>query len=352
MDLSDTNHPVGFNVLDQGDPASAVDQLIDLLMHRFGASAMGVWAQEYLYHGFKTIGENPALSFVDIVTLLNPETAQEVEWVDQITRQVKDPELKRWWQRHDNRDKRSQQQRADPVLSRVWQLISRPELRYVMGQAQSSFKIADALRDNKILLVNLKGTSRDTASLAGTMMMNAIWHAAKATPKDKPTFLVLDEFADFMDLPIDTESMLAQARKHKLGMILANQHMAQLKPAVREAVLSNARNKVVLKSNADDARVLSRELLGNLDAIDFTSLQNYEAIAQVLTPIGTSSPVSLRTAAPSRPSGAARTVVNLSRQKYGRDVRAVQRDMETRHIPDPASKGRRPKIGGSGWGAA
>lgn len=32
--------------------------------------------------------------------------------------------------------------------------------------------------------------------------------------------MMLDELADFMDLPINTASMLAQARKHGLGMML------------------------------------------------------------------------------------------------------------------------------------
>ena len=295
MDAADRARPVGFNILDQGNPATAIDEIIALLQHRYGREGLGIWAQEYIYHGLKTIAEHPELSFIDLAPLLNPETSEEVAWADQLVRLVRDPEIRRWWQRHENRDKRSQQQRADPVLSRMWQLVSRPEMRYIMGQSKSSFKLADVLQENKILLINFRGVPKDAASLTGTLMLNAMWHAIKSIKKTRPTYLVLDEFADFMDLPIDTESMLAQARKHKVGLILANQHMAQLKPSVRDAVVSNARSKVIFQSNANDAYILRKEIGGRiaLRTEDMIGLQVYEAIVQLMTPPGSSPPMTV-----------------------------------------------------------
>lgn len=350
LDVNDRMHPVGFNVLDQGNPMAVIDQIIDLFMHRFGKDGMGVWAQEYIYHGLRTIAASPDLSFTDLATILNPRTTQEIDWVDSLSRSLTDPELRRWWQRHDNRDRKQQQQRADPVLSRIWQLTSRPELRYIMGQSKSTFKIADLLKENKILLVNLKGVSKDTASLTGTLLMNAIWQATKAVQKSVPTYLILDEFADFMDLPIDTESMLAQARKHRLGMILANQHMAQLKPAVRDAVLSNARSKVVFQTNGDDSRTIAREFGRFVELGDFTNLQAYEAIARVQVPTGTSNPLTLKTIPPWKKTGHALDVINNSRRLYSRPLSEVREDIEDRHkVVRP--EGRKPQVGLDGkWG--
>lgn len=344
MDVSDYQHPVGFNVLDQGHPMAVIDQIMDLFVHKYGN--MGVWAQEYLYHGLRTLAESPGLSFTDLAALLMPRTTEEVAWVDSITRSLKDDELKRWWQRQDNRDRKEQQQRADPVLSRIWQLSARPELRYIMGQSTSTVKIADVLKENKIMLVNLKGVSKDTASLAGTLLMNATWQAVKAAPKEKPSFIFLDEFGDFMDLPIDTESMLAQARKHSVGMVLANQNMGQLTPGVRDAVLSNARNKVVLQVNSADSNMLIREFGKHLETDDFTHLQAYEAIAQVQTPTGVSSPMSIRTIAPGRRSGNAGEVIYRSRKSYSRKLAEVHSEIESRHKTAPS--GPRPKIGTDG----
>jgi type IV secretory pathway TraG/TraD family ATPase VirD4 len=221
-----------------------------------------------------------------------------------------------------------------------------------MGQSHSTVKVADVLRDNRILLINLKGVSKDTAQLAGTLMMNAIWHAVKTVKKVKPTYIILDEFADFMDLPIDTESMLAQARKHKVGMVLANQHMAQLKPSVRDAVITNARSKVVFQTNADDGRVVGREMGQHLEPSDFTNLRAHEAIVRVQTKDASSPPISIRTAPPTKASGYANAAISASRQTYSRNLADVKVEIENRHKIKPnGPQTRKPNIGGDGqWG--
>lgn len=347
LDVSDRNHPVGFNVLDQGNPLNVIDQVIDLFNHKFGGS---IWAEEYIYHGLRTLAATEGTSFTDLAALLNPRTPEEIDWVDHITRKLTDPELRRWWQRHDNRDRSQQQLRADPVLSRIWQLASRPELRYIMGQGKSSIDMADVLRENKILLVNLKGVSEKTGALAATLLMNATWQAVKESYKPKPSYIILDEFADFMDLPIDTESMLAQSRKHGVGLILANQHLTQLKQGVQEAVISNARNKIILRCNADDARMYGREFGNILEVEDFTNLQAYEALAQVQTGIGTSAPVSIRTYPADPRQSYAKQVIQRSREKYSRPLAEVQAEIEGRHQRPASAKTKRPRVGGEAWG--
>ncbi len=57
--------------------------------------------------------------------------------------------------------------------------------------------------------------------------------------------LYLDEFQDFLRLPVDPEDMLAKARGFGLGVTLAHQHLNQLPTRMRQAVLANARPKVI-----------------------------------------------------------------------------------------------------------
>jgi hypothetical protein len=110
-------------------------------------------------------------------------------------------------------------------MDRIWQLTARPELRNIIGQSSSSFQMSEVVAENRILLVNLGGLASDTAGLTGTLLMNALWHAVKTTPSVQPTYLYLDEFQKFLRLPIDPESMLAEARGFGLGMTLAHQHL-------------------------------------------------------------------------------------------------------------------------------
>jgi hypothetical protein len=345
LDLSDRQYPVAFNILDQGSSDTVIDEIMDLFAHRYG---MGVWSDEYILHGMRTLAENPDLTLMDLGPLLSP-TADEVEWVNSITRRVKDAELKRWWQRHEHRGKIEQQKRADPVLSRISQMASRPELRYMLGQSQSAFRMSDVLTGNKILLVNLKGVSRDTASLAGTLIMQSIWHAVQTVKKELPTYLILDEYARFMDLPVDTETMLAESRKYLLGMWLAHQHMTQLKPSVRDGVITNARNKIVLASNANDARLLGPALHGDVSVEDITNLQSHEAIASVLTPTGSSGPISIMTLPPERPVGVAGQVRAMSRQKYARSITEVEAENNARRLIEPSESTHRAPIGVQEW---
>jgi hypothetical protein len=351
LDFSDTHNLVGFNVLDQpSHPDVAIDHIIELFEHKY---SNGLWADEYFYNGMKTLGSfSEPLAFTDLIPLLAPQTDAEKQWASDIIASVSDVELKRWWQRHNDREKQAKQQRIEPVLSRIGQLVSRPELRYVFGQRQSSFKISDVLAENKILLVNLKGISKNTASLVSTLLMDATWHAIKNTQKETPTFLMLDEFADFMDLPVSFETMLAQARKRNVGMVLANQHLSQLTQPVREGVLGNARNKVVLQSKADDAKTLIKEMGGGLAMEDITNLQRFEAVVDIVTPTGTSGPVTIRTHPPSGETNQARRVVAISRQKYARPLHEVQAEMFSRYEKKndaPDQQRRRPKISGEDW---
>lgn len=344
MDFSDPVNIVGFNVLDQGNPDVVIDELIELFEHQYGG---GVWSDEYIYNGLKTLGDaEEKMSIVDLLPLINPRTPAESEWADNLIRQVKDVELKRWWQRHDNRGKDQQQQRADPVLSRMNQFVARPELRYVFGQRESTFKMADVLRDGKILLINLKGVSSKTTGLVGTMLMNAYWHAIKTTDKTKPSYLLLDEFADYMDLAVPFETMLAQARKRGVGLVLANQHLSQLSAPVRDGVLANARNKIVFQSRADDAKVVMREMASHLDPREVTGLQQYEALADVVTPTGTSGAFSLRTYRPAKPTGAAGGVIRSSRETYTRPMTEVQTEILHRY-DQAATPRQKPKISGA-----
>jgi len=117
---------------------------MDIFRHMFGLDGMGIWAKEYIKQGLRVIADVPGLSFIDIVRLLNPMTPEEIERADAVSRKIKDLELRRWWERHENRGKRDQEKRIDPVRSRIYDLSS-PELRYILGQARSTFQLRDIL---------------------------------------------------------------------------------------------------------------------------------------------------------------------------------------------------------------
>lgn len=348
IDVQDTGYPLGFNILDQGDPKVVVDQLIDLFKSMHDSKSL--WTDKVLYHGLRTIATDPRLAFIDLGPLLVPVSSDEVKWRDQLIRGLQDLELKQFWQQLEGQGPTRRDQIVQPVLDRVWQLNARPELRHIIGQSKSSFQMADVITGRKILLVNLGGLAADTASLTGTLLMNALWHAAKTTPTEPAVHLHLDEFHRFVKLPIDPESMLAEARGFGLSMTLAHQHINQLPSELRAAVLANARTKIVFQTSADDAKVMSREFGNSVDENDFTHLGKYEAIARVATGDGVSAPLTMTTIEPAKGYGTANAVRYVSRQKYGRPAADVAAEIAGRRKVDGKAPGQsRPRV--SSWDA-
>ena len=86
---------------------------------------------------------------------------------------------------------------------------------------------------------------------------------------------------DYLNLPTSLDDVLAQARGLGLGLTLAHQHLGQLPATLRQAVLANARSRVLFQTSASDARVLAKELAPHLDAADLQGLGPYEVVASI-----------------------------------------------------------------------
>lgn len=349
LDVADTAFPVGFNVLAEGDARSAVEELCALFEYLY-RETRSVYTREVLYFGLMTLISQPGYTFVDLATLLMPRRPEQQAWRDQLIRSLEDRELKHFWQRFDAQAKPQQDRIVQPVMDRIWQLVARPEIRRIIGQSGSSFTMRDVLVRNKILLVNLAGLGKDTASLTGTLLMNALWSAVKNVRPKKPNFLYLDEFQSFLQLPVDPEDMLAKARSFGLGMVLAHQHLGQLPVEMRTAVMSNARSKVIFQTTADDGRVFARDFGPRVGEQDFMGLGQYEVIARLMTPTGLSEPVTGVTYPPVKSTGNGASVCAMSRRRYGRPVAEVDGAIETRCTVSGKERPTKPKLGEQKWG--
>ena len=349
LDVTERDYPVGFNILEQGNPAVVIDQLTDLFQSLY-ADTKGVWMRELMYHGLHTLAENGGMTFVDLAALISPRTIEEQTWADELKKNVKDVEIRQFWDRWNALNKSEQERNSSPLHNRIWQLVSRPELRNIIGQTTSSFQMDDVIRENKILLINLAGVPAEAASLAGTLIINAVWSSVQRVQAEKSNYLYVDEFQDFMRLPIGAEEMLAKARAFNLGMTLAHQHLRQLTDDVLAGVLSNARSKIYFQTSTEDSRAVLRALATNdLTESDLQRLENYEAFARVAVGTGSSSPVSMKTMPPAPSIGATRMAIQTSAEFYGRDVADVQTEIKERRKGKPTTDRKPLNIGIKEW---
>ena len=238
---------------------------------------------------------------------------------------------------------------AAPILTRVRPWIVRSRLRHLLGVARPRWSFREVLDQGRILLVVLNPglLGRETASLLGALVLQGIWQAAAGRgslqpERRRPALVYVDEWQTFTHLPTDLGDVLAQARGYRLGLVLANQSLAQLSPELRAAVSSNARSKIVFTTSAQDAGPLSREIGGGVTPEDLHGLGAYQAIARLMVAGETAPPVSLTTR-PLVPAVAdAASVRRTSQERYGLDRDEVERAIRTRHEPEaPAGAVRR-----------
>ena len=346
---SDLMFPVGFNILDQGNPHVVADQVMDLIANLYPDTS-GIWTKQLLYHGLLTLAERQGMTIVDLMPLLNRQTVEEVAWADDIIRSVKDKELRLFWQRWENFSQSERDRYTQPLLNRIWQLVSRPEARNIMGQSVSSFQASDVLSGNKILLISLSSLPPDTASILGTLLVNSIWTAAQKIKPERPNFLYMDEFQVMTKLPTGLDDMLNRSRKHGLGVVLGTQYLEDVPAELKNAVINNARSQVIFQTSAKEARMWQTEFGKNtLNENDFMRIRQYEAVARLATQSGLTAPVTLTARPPMASTGLAVEARKLSRATYGRPIADVEAEMLSRRQATSQPSGKRLSIGIREW---
>ncbi len=352
MSLTDVMS-VGFNVLSGGSTQIVASELHAIFKPLYATD--GVPVQETLYHGILTLmtsGFGGPYTFVDLVALFWPTSREEKAWSKAVIEAIPDPYIRSFWKSLDGMKGSERERYLAPLRARIWQLNARPEIRYIIGQAKSSFDMTDVLRGRKILILNLHGTSDESASLLGSLILNNLWHAVKrgvCDPK-QPAILAMDEFWRFTNLPVSFETMTAEARSFGLSMHLAHQGLDQLtKPGLKSAVMNNVVNKVVFNRGADDAAEFAREFGKLVDADDFKQL----GFRQMLTRLvdedgGVSPPMSALALAPLTHAGLAVKAIQASRTRYGRSAADIESEIQARRTA-PVESTRQKKIGEVDW---
>lgn len=346
IDVSDDQFPVGFNFLDQGNTRSIIDEFSTLIFdNMFGDVNKAVTAPPLFYYMMNALAEVPGSTLIDLLTLITPTDTRTPAgaWRHYVADQVKNRNVKEYVNAFLQLTPVEQNNETRALRNRIWEFMVRPEIRYMLGQRTSSFNMRDVITSNKILLVKLNKSS----GLLGTLLVKAIWDAAQAVTPDKPNFLYLDEFASFMNWPVDIEDILRLARSSKLGMTLAHQNLSQINPKLRAGVLANTATKVILRTSAADGGYIAPEFGGYVGREAFPILPRFEALAMIGTDTGYAPPVSLVTKKLGRPTGNMQAAIRLSRERYGRSRDVVEHELTNYLIPEQTSPPqRRPRISG------
>lgn len=346
VDLSRWDRPVGLNLLRLNQPEIVAGQLATLLDALY-PDAKSIYANQLVRQGIPVLANLERATVADLLPLVHPRNPVEKAWARAAVEKMPDKAYRDFWADW-YKDEKQMAQNAQPLKNRMYDLLTPEPTRHLLNQETSSFQPADVINQNKILLVNLAGVSEQAASLIGTMIVTAVWTAAAQGRPNKPNFMYLDEFQQFSHLGTDFENMLATARKRNLGLVIATQYIERLPKSTQDAVMANARTKVIFQSSAKSAVTHAEDFASpHVRKEAFMNLKAHMALARINTDSGISPPITLQTFP--EPPGHAEgpKILNYSAQTYGRDLAAITRDDETRRIVKTEASTPRKTIGRS-----
>ncbi|MCL2038690.1 type IV secretion system DNA-binding domain-containing protein [Candidatus Saccharibacteria bacterium] len=345
---NDRNSPIGMNIFelqneDQMD--FVIGEMINMLYSLYDPGHTGIVGprmENIVRNAAVLLMSDPAgATFMDI-----PKVLVDPTFAASKLKYVKNPRAIDFWTKEWPAAQRSND--AGEVTSWVvskWAPFENDAIRNILGQVKSGFSIRDIMDGKKILLVNLsKGLlGEQAAKLLGMVFVMKFQAAAMSradTPEDErePFCLYVDEFQNFATESF--ESILSEARKYRLNLILANQFMAQLTDKIREAILGNVGTIIAGRIGITDAEVLVKKFAPTFSAEDLTKLPNFNAIATVLVNSIPSHPFSMTWTYKSTPSSNVelqKAVEQYSAARYGRPREEVLAEISARLGASPAN---------------
>jgi len=346
FDPSDTERPMALNLLEAKDSAEMdliSSQATEIFIKLFGDEIFGPRIQHYFRNACLTLMEDPdeGATLIDVPRIFTDDAFLKYK-----VKKVKNPVVKSFWQHeYANTGDRERQEMIPYFSSKFGPFITNSIMRNTIGQKASSFDFRKIMDEGKILFVRLsKGKIGDlNTQLLGLVMVARIQMAAMSRadiPEDqrKDFFLYVDEFQNFATDSF--VSILSEARKYHLNLIMAHQYINQLVTSkygtqstqIRDAVFGNVGTLCSFKVGAEDAEYLAKEYAPELTEQDVIGISNYKMYMKLNIKNATSRPFSVSTIwdTTGQNHKVAKVIKEYSRLKHGRKKDFVEDEITTR----------------------
>lgn len=339
---ADTERPMGLNILEAYTPEEmdlASSQATEIFIKIFGDEIFGPRIQHYFRNGCLTLMEDPeeGATLIDV-----PRIFVDEEFMKYKVSKVKNPVVRSFWE-HEfaNTGDRERQEMIPYFSSKFGPFITNSIMRNTIGQTKSAFNFRKAMDEQKILLINLsKGKMGDlNTQLLGLVVVARLQMAAMSRvdmpeSERKDFYLYVDEFQNFATDSF--ASILSEARKYHLALIMAHQYIKQLEKrqdtSIRDAVFGNVGTMMSFKIGADDAEYMAKEYAPVLTEQDVIGIANYKAYIKLNINNTTSRPFSLETIYDMSKANPkiGEIIKQYSRMKYGRKREFVDQEISAR----------------------
>jgi len=301
LNVPDPAQPYGYNPLRhvrEDKIALAASGLLDALKKIWG-DAWGVRMEHILRNALFALLEHGNATLPDILRLISDNSFRQ-----KVAHSLTNEPVRTFWLHEFSRYSFVYQRDGiAPIQNKVGAFLADPLLDRILTNPKVDIRIRRIMDESGVLLVNLaKGRiGEDSASLLGALLVSTIGLAAFSRA-DMPEaerrdfFLYIDEFQNFTTLSLT--NMASELRKYGVGLILAHQHLHQLDPDIRHAVLGNVGTLAAFRVGAEDAPYLAKEFLPKFDVEDLINLPNYHIYLKLMIDGVPSQPFSATTLGP------------------------------------------------------
>lgn len=173
-----------------------------------------------------------------------------------------------------------------PVTNMVDRLRRSPQIRALLGQSQSTYRVREAMDAGKIVLA-CPGTGGTRDRLVANLLLFDLLHAARgrselAPAERKPFWVFLDEVQSYDGAASgNLAALLEQSAKFGLRAVLLNQNPERLSAATLNALLTNRSHLIASTLNSHAAALVTKEWGKRVSPEALTRLERFRFIAQV-----------------------------------------------------------------------
>lgn len=345
---ADMDYPIGLNMFEFNTPQQKdflIQEAINMLYKLYDPQRQGIIGPRY-EHWFRnaalTLMADPeGATFIDI-----PKVFTDNKYAKQKLQHVTDQTVLDFWNKE--MAQTSDYHKSEVLgwfVSKFGAFLSNEMMRNIIGQTKSSFNLRDIMDNKKILLVNLsKGRTGELNSKLLGMIFVMKFQAAAMSRANIPEnerqdfCLYVDEFQNFSTDSFAT--IMSEARKYHLNLIVANQFTTQLSDEIRDAVFGNMGTIVSFRVGQNDVDALTRYFQPLFDGEDLLRIPSYNAVVRTLVNGVPTQPFSMAGLPPlGNPNPQlADALKQLSAAKFGRPKAKVESEIFARLATKEESK--------------
>lgn len=340
---SDSERPMGLNLLEAKTEdqkhfvATSVINMMYKLFDPYKTGIVGPRFEHAVRNAILTVLVDEGATFVEVMRALT-----DSNYVRELLPKLNDPIVRRYWT--DQIAQTSDFHKSevlDYITSKFGRFVTNRMVRNIIGQSQSSFNFREVMDQGKILFINLsKGElGEENSNFLGLVIVPRILMAAMSrsdVPEEqrRDFYLYVDEFQNFATP--DFAQILSEARKYHLNLTVANQFIGQIDDEIKNAIFGNVGTLITYRVGVTDAQYLAHEFTPTFGEDDLLNIEKYNVYMKTTVQNEPVPPFSMAMSPDiieklkNRNTKLADAIKEMSKLKFGRDVRLVDQEITRR----------------------